>query len=100
MAGAIRTQGFVVGQDRVFQVELYRALIEGRLASLVGESGLNSDIQMRVLNLSGNAERHFAQLDQESRDFLQWYAEGYNEFVTTREHEYPLELGLLGIGAW
>ena len=97
IADAIRTQGFLVGQDRVFQVELYRAVIEGRLASLVGDTGLESDIKMRVIGLTDNAKRHYSFLDQTSRDFLQWYAEGYNAFLAERQHEFPIELGLLGI---
>ncbi len=95
----IKAQGFLVAQDRVLQVELYRALINGQLASLIGESGLDSDIQMRVLNLRGNAERQYKLLSPEDREFLSWYAEGYNAFLKHRTHEYPLELGLLGLSA-
>ena len=36
----IRGQAFVLAQDRLFQVEFYRALIRGEGASLVGNSML------------------------------------------------------------
>ena len=97
VADAIRTQGFVVGQDRVFQIEMYRAIIEGRLASLIGEAGIDSDIKMRVVGIHRNAVRHAEYLSAESRQYLRWYAEGYNAFIETRQHEFPFELGLLGI---
>ncbi|MEM7360327.1 MAG: penicillin acylase family protein [Pseudomonadota bacterium] len=96
-ADAIRAQGFIAAQDRVFQIELYRALIKGELAAVIGEAGLNSDISMRVVGLYDNAVRHVEFLDDSSRQFLQWYAEGYNEFVQNRGHEFPFELSLLGL---
>lgn len=96
LADAIRAQGFITAQDRLFQTELYRVLIEGKLASVVGEAGKESDIQMLVLGIYQNAVRHAAMLDDESKEFLHWYAEGYNAFVETREHEYPVEFTLLG----
>ncbi len=93
----IRGQGFAVGQDRIFQVELYRKMIKGQLSELIGETGLTSDIQLLVLGLQRNAARHAQLLDQESKDFLTWYAEGYNAFLTTGKKDFPVELSLLGI---
>ncbi len=92
----IRAQGFVLGQDRVFQIELYRTIIQGKLASLVGEVGLNSDVQMLVLGVYENAKRHSAQLDDDSRAYLQWFAEGYNAYLSAKPDELPLEFKLLG----
>lgn len=92
-----RGQGFVMAQDRLFQVEFYRALIKGEAAALVGSSMLSSDIKMRVLNLYGNAERNYKYLDQEAKEVLQWYCEGFNEYLRVAKDEFPVELGLLGI---
>ncbi len=93
----IRGQAFVTAQDRLFQIEFYRALIKGEAAALVGSPMLNSDIKMRVLNLYGNAKRSFQYLDQETKDVLKWYCEGFNEYLRVAVDEYPLELGLLNI---
>ncbi|MBL4674176.1 MAG: penicillin acylase family protein [Arenicella sp.] len=97
IADAIRAQGFVIAQDRVFQIEMYRAIISGKLASIVGESGVDSDIKMLVLGIHKNAERHFEFLNNENKNYLRWYAQGYNSFIANRSKEFPLELGLLGI---
>ena len=43
-----RAQGFVTAQDRLFQMEVTRYLSHGRLAELIGEPGLKSDIPLRV----------------------------------------------------
>jgi len=96
-ADLIRAQGFVVTQDRLQQMELYRALIQGRLAELIGQAGLTSDIQVRVMDVAGNARRHAAQLDKRSRDYLQYYVAGINAYLACCERDFPLELSLMGI---
>ncbi len=92
---AIRGQAFVTAQDRLFQIEFYRALIKGEAAQYVGASMLPSDIKMRVLDLYGNAERSFQYLDEETKHVLQWYCEGFNEYLKVGTGELPLELSLL-----
>ncbi len=96
-ADVIRGQGFVVAQDRLFQIEFYRALIKGELSSLVGASMVDSDIKMRVLNLAGNAKKSYALLDAETKNFINWYTEGFNEYLMVGKAEFPLELSLLGM---
>ena len=48
-ADVIRGQGFITAQDRLFFIEFYRAIIAGRAAAIVGNSMLDSDIQMLSL---------------------------------------------------
>ncbi len=95
LADVIRGQGFVAAQDRLFQISLYQKVIAGRLASVIGEGGYESDIEMKVLDIAGNAKRHAKYLDEESRQYLQWYAEGFNAYLDNRKEEFPLELNLL-----
>jgi len=94
-ADVIRGQGFVMAQDRLFQIEFYRALIKGELSSLVGASMVDSDTKMRVLNLAGNAKKNYGVLDAETKDFIKWYTEGFNEYLEVGKGEFPLELSLL-----
>lgn len=96
-ADLYRSLGFVVAQDRVFFVELYRNIISGNLASLIGDAGLKSDIRMKVVGISENAKRHAKFLSEESKEVLSWFAEGYNAFLSERSEEFPVELGLMGI---
>jgi len=96
-ADVLRGQGFVNAQDRLFQIEFYRALIRGEAASLVGNSMLASDVQMRVLDIFGNAEHNYKYFDEKSKQALNWYCQGYNEYLKVGKDEFPLELKLLGI---
>lgn len=92
----IRAQGFVTAQDRLFQLAGYRAIATGRLAESVGEAGLASDRQIRLLGLRRNAERHAKLLAPEARNFLQWYADGMNAYIVGHAGDHPLELKLAG----
>ncbi|TXD51792.1 MULTISPECIES: penicillin acylase family protein [unclassified Polaribacter] len=93
----IRGQAFVLAQDRLFQIEFYRAIIKGEAASLLGNSMLQSDIKMQVLNLVGNAKKSYPYLDKETKEMLTWYCEGFNEYLKVGKDEFPIELSLLGI---
>lgn len=92
----IRAQGFVTAQDRLFQIEGYRAIATGRLAEAVGEGGLANDRQIRLIGLRRNAERHAKLLSPQARDFLAWYAEGMNAYITRYTDDHPVELKLAG----
>ena len=91
----LRAQGFITAQDRLFQLEFFKMLAEGRLAELIGEAGLQSDKNMRVLGLTGNGARMAAQLAPDVRQFLGDYLDGVNAYIATREDEFPLELSLI-----
>ena len=45
---AIRVQGFVHAQDRLFQMEMFRRLSAGRLAELAGEGGVRMDTMVHL----------------------------------------------------
>ena len=92
----IRAQGFVTAQARIFQLEAYRALGNGHLAEAIGTAGLTSDREMRTLGLRRNAERHAQRLAPGAREFLEWYAQGINAYITAHADDLPTELKLVG----
>ncbi len=94
---AFRAQGFVMAQDRIFQVEFYKALIGGRLSSLLGSATIDMDIQMRVLDFYGMADNHVPILNNKTMQILGAYADGYNAYLDCCSDEFPIELKLLGM---
>ena len=60
LSDALVAQGFVTAQDRLFQMELFRALSYGELAALIGEKGLRNDRLVRILDLPGLSRRQAA----------------------------------------
>ena len=96
-ADLIRAQGFVTAQNRLFQLEFYRLSTSGRLAEAVGEEGLANDREMRIVGIRRNAERHAELLSPEAQEFIGWYVEGLNAYITRHTEDHPAELRLLGL---
>ncbi len=94
--------GFAHAQDRLFQMDLTRRLVAGRLAEWFGDRALNSDRFMRVLGLHGLAERQYALLSPELRAALDGYTAGINAFLKQRRGALPPEYYLLNAtpAAW
>jgi penicillin amidase len=88
--------GFCHGQDRLWQLELYRRFAAGRVSEFAGSEALKSDVLMRTLGLRRKAEAETARLDPTARAYLEAYAAGVNAAVAAAR-ALPLELQLLGI---
>lgn len=87
--------GFVHAQDRLWQLEMNRRIANGRLAEIVGASGLETDRFLRTLGIRRTAEAIFANLDGETRVLLAAYARGVNAYLATRTGPLPPEFQLL-----
>ena len=88
--------GFCLGQDRLWQMELYRRYAAGRISEFAGPEGLKGDVLMRTLGLKRVADREAATLDERRRTYLEAYAAGVDAAVAAAR-ALPLELQLLGI---
>lgn len=93
----VRAQGYVTAQDRLFQMELMRIAIGGRLAELFGEGLLDRDKRQRTLGFYRAANEHADLLDDDTRAMFQAYADGVNAFIENPQASIPLELRLAGI---
>jgi penicillin amidase len=92
----LRAQGFVTAQDRLFQMEMTRLIVSGRLSELIGKPGLELDIRMRTIGFVRHAQRHATILNDENKRYLQLHVDGINAFIA-RNDEWPLEFRLSGI---
>jgi penicillin amidase len=71
-------QGYVTGSDRLFQMDVTRRYVLGRLSELLGPPVLALDETQRVLDARAMTERQYAQLAPEQKAMLQAYADGVN----------------------
>ena len=94
---AIRAQGYVLAQDRLFQMEFARHLSQGRLAELLGEPGIKSDVLHRVVGLPYLGRQAVAALDEEQRRYVEAYVQGVNAYIDTQEDEFQLGLGIMSM---
>jgi penicillin amidase len=92
-----RSLGFVHASDRLWQMEFFRRIAQGRLSALFGERALETDRLMRTLNLWGAAGHTLQVLAPAERDRLRAYAEGVNSVIEARGTRLPPELTLLRV---
>lgn len=95
LADAARTIGYLHAQDRFFQMDISRRVLEGRLAEIIGEPGLRYDRLFRTLDLAGRGRDSYRALSLEAQKHLQAYAEGVNSWLETSGQALPLEYSLL-----
>src|SRR5262245_33602331 len=69
-------QGFVHGQDRLWQCDLQRRVASGRLSEIAGVEGLRVDRLMRTLGIHRAGEREEAELEPELGSLLRAYCDG------------------------
>ncbi|WP_267639512.1 penicillin acylase family protein [Haloarchaeobius amylolyticus] len=93
-AAAYFAVGYCHGADRLFQMDLYRRLMEGRLAAVFGDRAVDSDVFHRQLDFAAAAEATWERTKgSETGDMVEAYVEGVN---AAREQETkPLEYRLL-----
>ena len=93
-ADLYRAQGYVQAQDRLFQMDLSRRQASGRLAEVVGAAAVENDKFFRAFSLRYAAELSWDGYDAQSKQVLEWFAEGVNAFM--EEDNLSYEFALLG----
>ncbi len=88
-------QGYIMAQDRLWQMDLLRRAARGQLSEILGSKTLLIDQEFRTNGLGRAAERDATLLDPESRKVMEAYARGVNQFIEQHKKSLPLEFSLL-----
>lgn len=94
-ADLFRAQGYVHAQDRLWQMEQNRRVARGTLSAVVGEAALEADRFSRVIGFWRMAQAEFESIDDETRQVLDWYAQGVNAYMAERPGRLAAEFNLL-----
>jgi penicillin amidase len=89
-------QGYVHATQRLWQMELFRRVAEGRLSELFGEATVETDRFLRRLNLARAAQGSLRILSPEFVSEAEAYAAGVNSALAEWEGALPPEFLLLG----
>jgi penicillin G amidase len=92
---AMRAQGYVTAQDRLWQMDVMRRASLGELADAFGEGALRADREMRTLGLNRAARDAEDLLPPEVRAAIEAYAAGVNAFIEAQGDALPIEFRLL-----
>jgi penicillin G amidase len=88
-------QGYVMAQDRLWQMDLLRRAARGQLSEILGSRTLKIDESFRTYGFARAAERDATLLDAESRRVMEAYSRGVNQFIESHRKNLPLEFSLL-----
>jgi penicillin amidase len=93
-------QGFVVAQDRLFQMELWKRSGQGRLAEVLGPEAVARDLNARRLRYRGDMEAEFRSYAPDAKSILEAFTAGINAYVAELERPggrgLPVEFQIAG----
>ena len=91
-------QGYVVAQDRMWQLEMWRRNGEGRLAEVLGAEYVTRDHFARLLAFRGNWDEEFKKYHPEGRTIFEAFARGVNASIQKAldENKIPVEFQVMG----
>lgn len=89
-------QGFVQAQDRLFQMDLWKRSVQGRLAEVMGANFIQRDSMTRRIQFRGDFEREWASYGSDTRRIAVAFTNGINERVREARRELPEEFVLAG----
>jgi penicillin amidase len=90
-------QGYCHAQERLWQMDFYRRVVEGRVAEMAGEEGIAVDRLMRTLGIRRVARREEPELDPELRVRLERFCAGVNQ-AAADARALPFEMQVLRLG--
>ncbi len=85
-------QGFCVGQDRLFQLELRRQMARGTAAAFLNRGLLRADVSNRRIGFARHSEREWDVQSPEARMILEAYAAGVNAAIAAGPRPYEFHL--------
>lgn len=92
----VMAQGYVLAQDRLWQMDLLRRAAAGDLAQIFGKVALEFDKENHTLGMRVAAERAAAESNPEIRGLLEAYARGVNRYIEERRGRLSIEFTVLG----
>ncbi len=88
--------GYVMAQDRMWQMDLIRRVTMGRLSEIFGKKMIKADILFRTLGISQKSKMVLGKASEEMKEHLNAYAEGVNYYIEEHKGNFPLEYNILG----
>jgi penicillin amidase len=91
-------QGYVMAQDRLWQMEWWRREREGRLAEILGPAAVERDRLTRLTKFRGPFdEREWTRYHPEGKRLAEAYVQGVNAYIAANAGNLPVEFKLTGI---
>lgn len=89
-------QGFVQAQDRLFQMDLWRRSVQGRLSEVLGSNFIERDAMTRRMSFRGNLDAEWASYGPDTRAIATAFTSGINAWIALIREQPPEEFALAG----
>lgn len=90
-------QGYVQAQDRLWQMDMWRRINEGRLSEILGPEALRHDRIARLVAYRGDWDEEFSRYHPDGRMIFQAFADGVNAYIAEIGDDLPVEYRLTGL---
>jgi penicillin amidase len=88
--------GYVMAQDRLWQMDLMRRVTTGRLSEILGEDMVDTDLLFRALRIPEKSKDVLKSSDRNMVEGLEAFAAGVNAFIEQSRGSLPVEFTILG----
>jgi penicillin amidase len=89
-------QGFVQSQDRLFQMDLWRRSVQGRLSEVLGANFVERDAMTRRVQYRGDPDAEWASYGPDAKTIAGAFVSGINAWVALARERPPEEFVLAG----
>jgi penicillin amidase len=93
---AYRATGYLMAQDRLWQMDLLRRLTTGRLSEIFGKDLVTADQLFRSLQFTEKSHMVIDSCSTEVVACLQAFADGINQYISENGDKLPPEFTILG----
>jgi penicillin amidase len=90
------TVGYLLAQDRLWQMDMLRHVTEGRLSEIFGEKYMENDMILRALRFRDKSEKLLKNSDSACIEALEAFSEGVKRYIQSNLHRLPFEFSILG----
>jgi len=91
-----RVVGYLMAQDRLWQMDLVRRFSTGRLSEIFGPVAIETDKLFRALRLTEKSEMVLAKTDPELIRHIEAFTDGINQYIAVNQKKLPFEFTVLG----
>ncbi len=86
--------GYVMAQDRLWQMDLIRRATQGRLAEIFGNEYIDVDLMLRSLQIDEKSNMVLDSTNSEMKATLEAFSKGVNQYIETNKKKLPFEFRL------
>ena len=87
--------GYVMAQERLWQMDLIRRVTKGRLSEIFGQDLVNTDLFLRSLDMTNKSKRVIENADPVIIEAMKAYCDGVNSYIDNAGKKLPPEFRIL-----